>query len=380
MVDTLNRQSFLNDSKWDVDILPTEKSDEFRAYDAGPLNPNTPIAWGSATRMIKNRPTRYRDLEDRIAPMMSHPKPDDVMVARIREIGRHAGIELDTGRKASLYVGDLLGVAFGWRYATRQFYGEVPPLQNEYHMLSQGGVCGRVISAPDRFAEPTILEPIGYLAEEDGSVLNLRNHGLRPQSADIKCVQTIVVLGSSMDAGKTTLASSLIHGLTLAGKAVHAAKLTGTGCVKDINMMLDSGARTAVDFTWAGHASTARKSREDLESICQTLLSHLTADNPDVLVLEIADGIVQRETRKVIDYLVKQSLLNHVCLAVQDAMAAPACLMFLREQWGLTPTLVSGAATASPLSTEELRSVVPVPCVSANDLLSPHILTMFAST
>jgi hypothetical protein len=284
---------------------------------------------------------------------------------------------MDKGRKASLFLGDVIGVAFGWRYATLQFFGEVPPLLPEYHMLSQGGVCGRVISAPDRFSAPTILEPIGYLADEDGSVLNLRRFAITPRQ-DTSRVPTILVIGSSMNCGKTTMAANLIHGLTVSGFTIHAGKLTGTACVKDLNQMLDAGANRVLDFTRAGFASTAQADEDELHHLCDAVISHLSADAPHYVVLEIADGLVQRETRMLLNYLTKESLVDYVCLAVHDVIAAPACLEILHNQWGIKVAAVSGAATASPLSTDELRTLIDTPCLRAEDLCDPSVAQLFA--
>ncbi|HHK42694.1 MAG TPA: hypothetical protein ENJ50_09780, partial [Planctomycetaceae bacterium] len=110
-----------------------------------PIAPNARVKWGSATRVLPNRPLTWNDVRRCLRPMSRAPKAHDVMIGRVVEMGRHTGLELDSGRKAKFFVGDLLGLVFGHRYATRQFLGEVPPLLNHYHILSQGGVCGRVV-------------------------------------------------------------------------------------------------------------------------------------------------------------------------------------------------------------------------------------------
>ncbi len=346
---------------------------------ASPLIARSPIKWGSATRVLGQRPLCWEQLQPNVMPMEQDPAAHDVMIARVKELGRHTRIELDSGRKAAFFVGDLLAVTFGRRYATGQFFGDIPGLQEEYHMLSQGGVCGRVLSAPNRFSAPTLLAPVGYLSDSAGRVVNLRDHGM-VAIPGVSRAAIVVVVGSSMDSGKTTMAANLIHGLSVAGCRVNAAKLTGTACVKDLNKMADAGASATRDFTHVGFASTSQASVAELHELCDVLISNLTADAPDYLVLEIADGIVQRETQLLLDYLSQRGLIDHLCLAVHDVLAAPTCLDILHRKWGLKATAVSGAATASPLSTGELRSLAPAtPCLTSEDLSQASVLELFRS-
>lgn len=337
------------------------------------------IKWGSATRCLRYRPASLREIADNLLPLDSDPRANDVMIARVKWIGRHTGIELDSGRKSRFFPGDLVGVVFGNRYATRQFYGIVPPAQDEYHMLSQGGVCGQVISAPDNFTEPTVLKPLGYVRDarrlSTGEHLNLRNHVVKLPGNTDRRPTTITVIGSSMDAGKTTTAAQLINGLTKAGKRVGAAKITGTGCVKDINRMKDAGAVHVMDFVDFGHGSTFRASGEDLEEIVEGVLSHF-AGTVDYLILELADGIIQQETAYLLDYFTNRQLVDHYCLAVHDALSAPMCERLLAERFGIEVRLVSGAGTATELSTNEIRALTDTPVLTADDLASSEIISM----
>ena len=334
------------------------------------------IKWGSATRILSNRPASTASLTDNLVPMNSRPEAHDVFVAVVEKMGRHTGIELDCGRKAGFSEGDVIGVAFGHRYATRQFLGDVPPLMDRYDMLSQGGVCGRVLSAPASFKEPTVLRPLGYLANDYGQKTNLRDGALAP--VETQRAKTLIVVGSSMDAGKTTAAASTVRGLCRSGLRVNAGKLTGTACAKDPLKMNDAGADRTLDFTSAGFASTAMATRSELEAIADSLITNLSVDSPDMLVLEIADGLIQRETKMLLDYLVSENLLDHIAVAVHDAMAAPACVDLLLRNWGLSPIFVSGAATVTPLSTQELQSLVQQPCLSKSELSDPEVAKLFS--
>lgn len=337
------------------------------------------VRWGSVTHSIPTRPETIAEVSSRLLPLGSAPRPHDVMIAEVQSGGRHAGIELDCGRKAAFDVGDILGVALGHRYATAQYLGEVPDqLYSEYHMLSQAGVCGRVVSAPAGFPRPTILRPLGLLAGEDGRAVNLRDFSLEVAPVDEPLPTVILVVGSSMDAGKTTTAAAVIRGLSRAGSRVNAGKLTGTACRKDLLAMHDAGAVRTIDFSSVGFASTAKTTCEELEQIAHVMTSQLASDSPDFIVLEIADGIIQKETAMLMTLMNDQHLFNHLVLAIHDAMSAPTCVSMLREKWGLTPTLISGVASQSPLSISEVRQITECRCLDKQALESAAIAELFS--
>ena len=338
---------------------------------------NARIRWGSVTKCLPWRAETLGEIRHRIQPMLLPPIAHDVMIAEVQSCGRHDSIELDSGRKSGFSVGDLVGVAFGNRYATAQFLGEVPGICDEYHMLSQGGVCGRVVSAPAGFGTPTVLKPLGYLANDRGLTINLREHAMIVAAGNTNVPPVILVVGASMDAGKTTAASAVVRGLTRSGLHVNAGKLTGTACMKDLDMMFDAGAVKALDFNSVGFASTAKASSDELQEISEVLISNLSAGAPDFLVLEIADGIVQRETMMLLSLMKAQNQYQHVVLAVHDVLAAPTCINMLEENWGIVPTVVSGIATQSPLSTSELEMLTSCYCLSQQQLSSPEIRQLF---
>lgn len=338
---------------------------------------NARIRWGSVTKCLPWRAETLGEIRHRIQPMLHPPIPHDVMIAEVQSCGRHDAIELDCGRKSAFSVGDLVGVAFGNRYATAQFLGEVPGICDEYHMLSQGGVCGRVVSAPAGFGTPTVLKPLGYLANDRGLTINLREHAMTVAPVKTTVPPVILVVGASMDAGKTTAASAVVRGLTRSGLQVNAGKLTGTACSKDLDAMFDAGAVKVLDFNSVGFASTAKASSDELQEIAEVLISNLSAPAPDFLVLEIADGIVQRETMMLLSLMKAKNQYQHVILAVHDVLATPTCINMLEEKWGIVPTVVSGIATQSPLSTSELEMLTSCYCLSQQQLSSPEIRQFF---
>ncbi len=344
-----------------------------------PLHAESRVKWGSVTDSVEHRPACWRDIQSRIAPIHTPPQAHDVFIGRVLELGRHRRLEVCGGRRTRLYAGDLVGVAFGHRYATQQYEGTVPGVQNEYDMLSQAGVCGQVVSGAERMREPTLIKPLGYLTDESGRTVNLRRIA-GPGVPLLRRVPTVAVVGSSMDSGKTRTVSGIVHGLSAAGFTVHAGKLTGTACRKDVNEYRDAGAAQVLDFCDFGFASTFRCSAEELQQLARDLTATLSLSSPDYLVLEIADGLVHSETVHVLDCLLSEHLVDFVCLAVHDSMAIPFGEKLLFDRWQLRPTLISGVVTNSPLSTAEAAELASSPVVTAEELCSPDIRSFFQKT
>ncbi len=337
------------------------------------------VKWGGVTHVIPNRSESLEELATRLLPVERDPKANDVLVSRVVKIGRHAAMELSCGRKAKLYEGDVIVGAFGNRYATNQYEGCVPQQMDHYHMLSQGAVLGQVVSADYSMGEPTVIQPMGFIDAGGGEVLNLRSFGLAAIQKQPVKVPVLLVLGTSMDAGKTTTAASLVRGLSRAGWLVHAGKLTGTGCAKDINQMRDTGARKILDFTSCGFASTASAAQADLEMISERIIDHLSVGSPDILILEIADGVVQSETRWLSRRLVETNSVNGALVAMHDVMAVGMATSIVEQEFGLRLLGVSGAATRSPLSTRELQQLTYHDVYTISMLSDPAIATRVAA-
>ncbi|MFN3373970.1 MAG: DUF1611 domain-containing protein, partial [Chloroflexus sp.] len=177
------------------------------------------------------------------------PHIGDLVVAEVLSLGKHSTIESTTGQIINIFPGDILIGAFGNRYATDQYEGYVPAQWPETcDLLSIGGVCGEVVSAHSSMAAPTRLRVLGALCRADGRPLNLRAFALPAPSMPVSG-QTILVVGTAMNSGKTTTVGTLARALSRAGFRVAAAKLTGTAAGKDGRFFMSCGASPVLDFT-----------------------------------------------------------------------------------------------------------------------------------
>lgn len=309
------------------------------------------------------------------------PRPGDVVLARVTEIGKHKRIETEHSRRAHLFVGDEVLVAYGHRYAPDQFEAEVPEDLSTAHLIAAGGIIGRVTAQHASIDCATLLEPIGLLADDDGVVtlerlapLSATEPPADPESVpnDTARPTVVAVLGTSMNSGKSTTLANLVHGLSKSGLTVAAGKVTGTGAGGDPRMFADAGASRVLDFTDFGHPSTFRLAHTTVRSLLSSMIEELTEPATDVIVLEIADGVYQAETARLLADPLFAASVDRVVFAAADALGAGAGVQVL-QQAGHDVMLLSGVVTASPLAAREAAAVLDVPVVNTYELAEPDL-------
>ncbi|XWN32643.1 MAG: hypothetical protein ROR55_05940 [Devosia sp.] len=298
------------------------------------------------------------------------PKPGDVVLARVTEIGSHKSSELECGRRATLLPGDEVVLAYGNRYAPAQYEAYVPEDLSPCHMVAAGGIAAYAVNWHNRLSGPTAIEPLGLLGGADGEPLNLKDFALEDSNGSLPA-DIFAVFGTSMNAGKSALAANLIRGFTALGHAVGFAKITGTGAGGDVFLMRDSGAIAALDFTDAGLASTFKVPVSKILSSTMQLLRTLGAQGCTVAVIEVADGLFQSETAKLAESADLTRLLSSTFFAAGDAMGATAGMERLCGL-GHTVAAVSGVFTRSPLAVREAIEA-GAPVLATTDIRNPEV-------
>lgn len=316
--------------------------------------------------------TRRVDFDD-IASLLTDRAPEtgDLVLAEILAVGHHAKIEDVHGRRRQLHVGDTIIVAYGARYAPDQFDGIVPNDLGPCHLLAGGGIAGEVVARHDSTRPPTRILPLGLLGDRDGEVVNLKRYALTKAGNVARVPMTLGIVGTSMNSGKTTVASSLIRGLTRAGLRVGAAKLTGTGSGGDVWSMLDAGAEQVLDFTDVGYATTHQADGNRLIEDSLSLLDHLAVAMPDVVVFEIADGLLQNETSLLLSAPELQARIDCIIFTAGDSLGAVAGIQWLIDR-GLPLLGFSGLITGSPLGTSEAERATGFPSFTLEQLGDPQ--------
>lgn len=300
------------------------------------------------------------------------PRSGDLVLAKVSHIGHQRRIEAPSGRRCQLYQGDEIIVAYGARYAPDQFEAVIPPDLRPCHLVAAGGLAGEVVTQHTRVRRATRIEPIGLIGDRSGRVLNLRSYAIREPGDAGNRPPAIAVVGTSMNSGKTTTAAALVHGLAGAGLKVGVAKLTGTGSGGDLWSALDAGAATAIDFTDAGFASTQGLLIDELEAAASSLLRHLAAEGHDILVLEIADGLLQLETAELLRSETMRTSVDGIIFAAVDAMGALAGVKWLTDR-NLPLICISGLVTASPLARQEAVEATGLPAFGIDELANPQL-------
>ncbi|MGL3807634.1 DUF1611 domain-containing protein [Paeniglutamicibacter sp. R2-26] len=310
------------------------------------------------------------------------PRPGDVVVARVVEIGKHTRLESPVSRRQLMFVGQEIMVAYGNRYAPDQFLAHVPDTLEPCHLVAGGGVAGYVTQMHASIDAATRIEPVGLLATADG-VVNLADFApLRvgsPSLAAVSAVGTprppvVAVLGTSMNSGKSTTLGCLVNGLANAGLHVAAGKATGTGAGNDPNLFTDAGAFPVCDFTDFGYPTTFKLAYEQVRDLLGAMVDEQAASGADVVVIEIADGLYQGETSRLLRDPLFAACVDSVVFSAQDALGARAGLDVLQEA-GVPVAAVSGLLTASPLAAAEAAAQLEVPVIDTYSLCDPGVAT-----
>ena len=307
-----------------------------------------------------------------ILPPKGKPQAGDLVLARVDVIGHHRDLHMVNGRRRHLFAGDEVVVAYGNRYASNQFEAIVPETLGPCHLVAGGGMASRAISWHVAITRgPTEITPLGLLADSEGRRINLRNFALEPVPPQSYQPTPIAVVGTSMDSGKTQTAVHLVRGLIAGGLRVGYAKVTGTGAGGDYYWLKDAGADPVLDFTDIGMVSTYLASPEEVEGALASLVRHVASHGVDAMVLEIADGVLQRETAALLPSPTFSQLVGGIVLAAQDSMGAVAGYQWLRKL--RTPVLaLSGVLTAAPLQIAEARSAIGLPIYDREGIASPE--------
>ena len=194
-------------------------------------------------------------------------------------------VEDRTGHMVRVEPGDWVVGALGDRAATLEGVGSWRDIGDDgrMHALTGAGLIGRFTSFSTLLADPLNLKYRGHLFRGGNKVcmsdfaITSANHTFH--------VPTLLLVGSSMSAGKTTAGRRVCKELDRAGFHVIGAKLAGAGRYRDILSFLKTGATEIFDFVDAGLPSTV-VSESDYRAAIRPLLSHIENLRPDFVVVE----------------------------------------------------------------------------------------------
>jgi len=308
------------------------------------ITPDLPIVWRPVSKVVAG----------------------DLLLCEVVRTGLHGRVETTAASRRKLYAGDRIVCAVANRYATALLEG-VAEIDGEHaDMISASGLCGRIVAHTQKASNPTSLRIVGQ-AFVDDKPFNLRSPARAVAGAAVREPRWIIVVGSSMDSGKTTACSSIIRGLVEKGHKVGAAKVTGTASGRDFGSFSDAGAQPVLDFLDAGYASTAGCDIAELLDVTGYLASHLRAADLDCGVIEIADGLLQPETRALLEHIRGVLPDPEIVVTTREAMSAVGAVEML-SALGFQVAALSGLLTNSPLVRREAELGSGVTTVATSDL------------
>ncbi len=310
----------------------------------------------------------------------------DVVAVRIlTRKSTYNQLELTTGRFSLLKVGDVVAGALGHRRALMGYAGHLPETLatgDVLHLLNIGGCLGVCTSSNPDVGPPFECEVLGqvlhfpYLGERIGVPANIRQDA-RPLTdrLDIRGVPVIAVVGTCMNSGKTLACTSLIQELARARLEVHAAKATGVSLRRDIHAMTDAGASETMTFTDFGVVTTQRS---NAPALTRSMLSALAASEPEVIVLELGDGLMgDYGVDAILESQDIREAFSAVILAANDPVGAWGGHRQLAERFDLATTVVTGPATDNVAGTDLIRERMGVAAFNARTRpteLARHVL------
>lgn len=268
------------------------------------------------------------------------------VIGRSGELSR---VELRSGRMIEVVEGDLVVGAWGNRRATLEAVGDWADIGGDgmFDALTAAGLFGRATSLAPLMPPLMRLRYVGHVTR---SGPKLAMSDFIPPIPDVAFeLPTLLVIGTSMSAGKTTAATRIIRHLKGLGLSIVGTKLTGAGRYRDILAMWDAGADDIYDFVDVGLPSTI-VDKEEYRSRLRDLLALVAARKPDIVVAEAGASPLEPYNGEI----VLEELGDNVRCTVLCA-SDPYAVSGVIAGFGYEPDVVAGIAANTTASVELVR-------------------------
>ena len=194
----------------------------------------------------------------------------DVVLFRVLELGPFPDMETIWGGRVGLVPGHIYIGVICERNSTKYFAARFGEKRCSYHQLilqlvaQSGGIgyctgCSPTLSEQTGYRRPADVEVIGVLYDLSRQVyLNTISMSDVEQSdvpAQAVIPPTLLVLGTTTDVGKTTIACRLLNGLSKRFSCA-AIKASGTEWYQDSLLHMKGGAAWAMNFGFVGLPTT----------------------------------------------------------------------------------------------------------------------------
>jgi len=276
-------------------------------------------------------------------------------------------IECTTGEMIPVNQGDQVIGAFGHRAATLEGVGSWMEIDGgEMNAMTSAGLFGRFTSVSRLLPRPMSLTYAGHVIRS-GRKVRMCDFAISAPPRELK-LPTILMVGTSMSAGKTMTGKFACQILSDLGYRVIGTKLTGAGRYRDILSFRDHGAAEIYDFVDAGLPSTVVP-EDEFRTAIRPLLSHIASRDADFMVVEAgASPLEPYNGAAAID-----ELGANVCCRILCA-TDPYAVVGVQQAYGLRPDLVAGPATNTTAALDLVEKLTGLPGIN---IIDPDELPVF---
>lgn len=319
--------------------------------------------------VIAGSVARIADLGSEPPTIESLPREDwatgDYVVGEVLDSGElPCRIETASGRIARIAPGDLALGALGVRAATLEAVGDWREVGSDMIMqqLSAACVFGGCTSLSAWTHPLADLRYLGHAVGE-GRKLTMSDcaAAAAPSDPPPLTAPVILIIGTSMSAGKTIAGMAIVRRLKRMGLRVAGTKLTGVARLSDTLAFQDAGADFTADFVDAGLPSTV-VDRERFEDAIRILLGKIAAAEPDVVIAEAGASPLEPYNGDAAVALLGDRVRCTV-LAASD----PYAVVGVMNAFETAPDLVSGRAASTNAGIELVEKLVEVRALNPLD-------------
>ena len=283
----------------------------------------------------------------------------DYVIGRVLDPRGHLSmIELPGGRMIEVMQDDLVVGALGRRSATLEAVGDWEAIGDDgtFNAMTAAGLFGKVTSLSPFIGSPMPLQYVGH-ATRDGEKLTMQG-SLREVPQVEFDVPVILIVGTSMSAGKTMSGRVIVNMLARMGLKVVGAKLTGAARYRDMLSFADAGASAIFDFVDAGLPSSSVEEAIYREALPR-LLSLIAAERPDVVVAEAGASPLEPYNGAIAKEMIRDQV-RFKLLCAQD----PYAVVGVQQAFQRAPDLVAGGAANTAAAIELVRKLSGLPALN----------------
>ncbi len=282
----------------------------------------------------------------------------DFVVVEVLDTTRAQNVELANGRMAEAYAGARILGALAERAATLESVGSWRSVGEDgrLNMMTPAGLVGLITSRSALMLPAIPAQYVGH-ATLGGRSVAMRDFVPEPSGERFAC-PVILIIGTSMSAGKTVSGQRIVRLLKKQRLKVVGAKLTGAGRYRDVLSLADAGADSVFDFVDGGIPSSICEVDEYRRAL-GVVFDLIAAERPDVVVAEAgASPLEPYNGMTAIEEL--GDLVAFTVLAAFD----PYSVSGVMTAFDIEPDVVAGVATSTSAGIELIEKLTGLPAVN----------------